>query len=59
MNLLGTIGTLMEGKGLRGIMEVVYGGNIKHMMTGKSVHRAFRGHLLVDRCLNHLIVSDL
>ena len=58
MNLLGTIGTLMEGKGLRGIMEVVYGGNIKHMMTGKSVQRAFRGHLLVDRCLNHLIVSD-
>ena len=29
------------------------------MMTGKSVQRAFRGHLLVDRCLNHLTVSDL
>ena len=28
-------------------------------MTGRSVQRAFRGHLLVDRCLNHLVVSDL
>ncbi|KAK3889496.1 hypothetical protein Pcinc_006468 [Petrolisthes cinctipes] len=41
-------------------MEVVYGGNaIQHMMTGKSLQRAFRGHLLVDRCLNYLVVSDL
>ena len=29
------------------------------MMTGKSVQRAFRGHLLVDKCLNHMIVSDM
>lgn len=28
------------------------------MMTGKSVQRSFRGHLLVDKCLNHMIVSD-
>jgi len=60
MNLLGAIGTLMEGTGLRNIMEVVYGGNaVQHMMTGKSVQRAFPGHFLVDRCLNHLVVSDL
>ena len=60
MNLLGAIGTLMEGTGLRNIIEVIYGENaVQHMMTGKSVQRAFRGHLLVDRCLNHLIVSDL
>ena len=60
MNLLGAIGTLMEGSGLRNIMEVVYGSNaVHHMMTGKSVQRAFRGHLLVDRCINNLVVSDL
>ena len=60
MNLLGAIGTLMEGTGLRNIMEVVYGSNaVQHMMTGKSVQRAFRGHLLVDRCLNHMVVSEL
>lgn len=60
MNLLGAIGTLMEGTGLTDIMEVVYGENaVHHMMTGKSVQRAFRGHLLVDRCLNQMVVSDL
>ena len=60
MNLLGAIGTLMEGTGLMNIMEVVYGSNaVQHMTTGMSVHRAFRGHLLVDRCLNHLVVSEL
>ena len=60
MNLLGAIGTLMQGTGLKDIMEVVYGQNaVQHMLTGKSVQRAFRGHLLIDRCLNNLIVSDL
>ncbi|KAK3880068.1 hypothetical protein Pcinc_015407 [Petrolisthes cinctipes] len=60
MNLLGAIGTLMEGTGLRNIMEVVDGSNaVQNMMTGKSVQRAFRGHLLVDRCLNHMVVSEL
>ena len=60
MNLLGAIGTLMEGTGLKNILEVVYGENAEvHMMTGKSVQRSFRGHLLVDKCLNHMIVSDI
>ena len=43
MNLLGAIGTLMEGTGLREILGTVYGDNaVTHMMTGKSVQRAFR-----------------
>ena len=28
-------------------------------MTEKSAQRAFHGHLLVDRCLNHIEVSDV
>ena len=60
MNLLGAIETLMEVSGLRSILEVVYGGKtVQHMMTGKSVRRAFWGHLLIDRSLNYLVVSDL
>ena len=60
MNLLGAIGTLMQGTGLQNILELVYGENaVVHMMTGKSVQRAFRGHLLVDKCLNQAILSDL
>ena len=38
----------------------MYGSNaVQHIMTGKSVQRAFRGHLLIDRCVNHLIVSNI
>ncbi len=60
MNLLGAIGTLMQGTGLKSILEAVYGENaVVHMMTGKSVQRAFRGHLLVDKCLNQMIISDV
>ena len=60
MNLLGAIGTLMEGTGLQSILEVIHGANaVVHMMTGKSVLRSFRGHLLVEKCLNHMIVSDM
>ena len=29
------------------------------MMTEKSAQRAFHGHLLVDRCLNYIEVSDV
>ena len=54
MNLLGAIGTLMDGSGLKQILETIYGENaVVHMMSGKSVQRAFRGHLLVDQCLTH------
>ena len=59
MNVLGAIGTLMKGTGLANIREGVYRENtVVHMMTGKAVQRAFRGHLLTDKCLNHLIVSE-
>lgn len=35
----------------------MYGENaVVHMMSGKSVQRAFRGHLLVDKCLHQMIV---
>ena len=60
MNLLGAIGTLMDGTGLKDILGVVYGENsVTHMMTGKSVQRAFRGHLLVDKCLNRMMVTEM
>ena len=60
MNLLGAIGTLMDGSGLRNLLETVYGDKaVNHMLSGKAVQRAFRGHLLVDRCLNKMVVSQL
>lgn len=60
MNLLGAIGTLMDGSGIKEIMETVYGENaVLHMMSGKAVQRAFRGHLLVDQCLTRQIVAKI
>lgn len=60
MNLLGAIGTLMGGSGLSKVLKTVYGENaVLHMMKGKSVQRAFRGHLLVDKCLNKLVIADM
>ena len=53
MKLLGKIGSLMNGTGLEEILHVVYGGNpIEHMMTRKSVQRALRGHLLMNKSLS-------
>lgn len=55
-----TIGTLMEGSGLKEVLETVYGENaVVHMMTGKAVQRALLGHLLVDQCLTNQIVSQV
>ncbi|KAI3379074.1 hypothetical protein SNEBB_002215 [Seison nebaliae] len=60
MNVLGAIGTLMDGSGLKDIMDTVYGENaVVHMMSGKAVQRAFRGHLLVDQCLTCQIVAKI
>ena len=60
MNVLGAIGTLMQGSGLTDTLETVYGDNaVKHMIGGKAVQRAFRGHLLVEKCLNGMLVCKM
>ena len=32
---------------------------VTHMMTGKAVSRAVRGHLLVDAALNTILLADV
>ena len=32
---------------------------IVHLMSGKAVQRAFRGHLLLKKCLNKMIVTEM
>ncbi|KAJ6661273.1 hypothetical protein lerEdw1_015410 [Lerista edwardsae] len=60
MNVLGAIGTLMDGTGLRNILEEVYAENaVVHMLSGKAVARAVRGHLLVDNCLHQLLLNSI
>ncbi|CAB3992866.1 Hypothetical predicted protein [Paramuricea clavata] len=60
MNLLGAIGTLLDGSGIKEILGTIYGENaVQHIMTGKAVLRALRGHLLLDQCLTQQVVDKV
>lgn len=59
MSFLGCIGHLMAGSGLEELLGRVYAENaVKHMLTGKAVARAVRGHLLVDGALNTMLIAN-
>ncbi|PIK60572.1 hypothetical protein BSL78_02508 [Apostichopus japonicus] len=48
----------MADSGLQEFLEVVYAGNaVRHMLTGKAVSRAVRGHMLVDAALNTILAA--
>ena len=56
MNFLGCIGHIMSGTGLAEILELVYATNaVSHILTGKAVARALRGHMLVDTAIHSLL----
>ena len=60
MNLLGAIGTVMDGSGLTDILQTIYSENaVVHMMSGKAVQRSIRGHLLVSQCLTQQIAGKV
>ena len=58
MSFLGSIGSLMSGSGLKEVLQVAYAENaVTHMLSGKAISRAIRGHLLVYAALYALITS--
>ena len=58
MSFLGCIGYLMSGSGLQEVLETVYAPNaVIHMLSGKAVSRALRGHMLVDTALSAILVT--
>lgn len=60
MSFLGSIGHIMQSSGLYEILETIYATNtIEHMLSGKAVSRAVRGHHIVHCALNILILSRL
>ncbi|MCG8047094.1 MAG: hypothetical protein N0E48_15920, partial [Candidatus Thiodiazotropha endolucinida] len=60
MSFLGCIGHLMQGSGLAELLETVYASNaVGHMLNGKAVARALRGHFLVDNALHALLVANI
>lgn len=61
MSFMGSIGSMMKGSGLEEALETVYGPNaVTHMISGKAVSRALRGHFLVEAALvNKLMLAVL
>jgi hypothetical protein len=60
MSFLGCIGRLMQNSGLKELLSTVYADNsVVHMLDGKAVSRAIRGHFLVDDALNSLLLQKL
>ncbi|VDI39229.1 Hypothetical predicted protein [Mytilus galloprovincialis] len=60
MSFLGCIGHIMRSSGLQEILELIYAPNaVTHMLSGKAVARAIRGHMLVDTAIHSLLVSKI
>ncbi|XP_069109699.1 uncharacterized protein [Argopecten irradians] len=60
MSFLGCIGHLMGNSGLHETLETVFASNaVGHMMSGKAVQRALRGHFLVDTALHAILLSSI
>ena len=59
MSFLGSIGSLMEGSGLRTALETVYAPvTVEHMFTDKGYSRVIRGHLLSASAVLSLIHQE-
>ena len=58
-SFLGSIGKVMEGSGLRSVLETVYSPvTVGHMFTGKAYSRAVRGHILCASAVQSLILEE-
>ena len=58
MSFIGSISHLMKGSGISEVLGTVYGSNaVEHMISGKAVSRALRGHFLVLSALNTKLLS--
>ena len=60
MSYLGSIGYIMSGSGLTELLELIYASNtVPHMLSGKAIARAVRGHFLVCSALHMLLISKV
>ena len=59
MSFLGSIDSLMKGSGLKNALQTIYGRNtVEHMISGKAVSRALRGHFLTESALTTKLLRD-
>ena len=60
MSFLGSIGEVMKGSGLEDALEELYGkSTVPHLICGKAVSRALRGHFLVESALVWQLMAPL
>ena len=60
ISFLGTIGYIMSDSGLHEVLSEIYAEKaVSHMLSGKAIARAVRGHGLVHMALQSLIVSEV
>ena len=60
MNVLGAMGNLMNGSGIRNLLEVIYGENaVTHILTAKAVDPAVRSYTLLDNCQNYIFTDKI
>ncbi|CAG2213686.1 unnamed protein product [Mytilus edulis] len=61
MSYLGCIShIILRSSGLQEILELMYAQNaVTHMLSGKAVARAIRGHMLVDTAIHSLLVFKI
>ena len=58
MSFLGSIGHLMANTGLSEALETIHAKNtIDHMLSGKAIARAIRGHFIVDAVLTSFLLE--
>jgi hypothetical protein len=58
MSFVGAVGHLMSGSGLQEVLETEYAPNaVIHMLSGKAVSRAIKGHNLVASSLHAILLA--
>ena len=58
MSFLGALGHIMADSGLEELLECIYAGtSVSHMLSGKAISRAIRGHILISGALNIMLTS--
>ena len=60
MSFLGNIGHMMKGSVIENLLQVIYAINtVDHILSGKAVSRAVRGHCIVDASLHFLLAAKV
>ena len=60
MSFLGVIEHLMKGSVIDNPLQMIYASNtVDHILSGKAVSRAVRGHCIVDASIHSLLAANV